>query len=271
MSDGSLHRLFLALPKQCIVVLEDIDSAGIDREQGLSLEPTPVPQNPYMPAIPPPPPPVPEPKRHRRVRNTVTLSGLLNAIDGNASQEGRLLIMTSNNPDSLDAALTRPGRVDKKVYFGHMSKSAGKSIFLRMIGRWALAHDSGYTQQQIEKYADMFAERIPEGVFTPAEVQNFLQDCRRDPERAVDEVDAWVREKMEAREGREEEKGEKESDAASSSTSSSEAASIVSSSSVGTDASEVVGDDEARAQVEKETQMLSETFSVGKESDGAKK
>jgi mitochondrial chaperone BCS1 len=219
----------------------------------------------------PPPPPIPEPKRHRRVRNTVTLSGLLNAIDGNASQEGRLLIMTSNNPDSLDAALTRPGRVDKKVYFGHMSKSAGKSIFLRMIGRWALAHDSGYSQEQIEEYAEQFAERIPEGVFTPAEVQNFLQDCRRDPERAVGEVDAWVREH---REKSEKEAGnrESESDTASSSSSSSEAASIVSSSSVGTDTLEGVEDDEAlRAQVEKETQMLTETLSAGEESDGAKK
>jgi chaperone BCS1 len=34
ISDGRLHRLFLALPRKCVVVIEDIDSAGIDREQG---------------------------------------------------------------------------------------------------------------------------------------------------------------------------------------------------------------------------------------------
>jgi chaperone BCS1 len=245
MSDGSLHRLFLALPKQCIVVIEDIDSAGIDREQGVSLEPVPVPTNPYDPIIPsniPPPPPLPEHKRHRRVRNTVTLSGLLNAIDGNASQEGRLLIMTSNNPDILDAALTRPGRVDKRVYFGNMSKAAGKSIFLRMIGRWALAHDSGYSPEEIEQYASEFADKIPADTFTPAQVQNFLQDCRSDPLKALREVDAWVettRNKIDAVEvGK-----STPSESSESTTSTNSSTSIAFSSSTGTDSSEMMGDD----------------------------
>jgi chaperone BCS1 len=91
-SDGNLHRLFLALPRKCIVVIEDIDSAGIGREQGPSIQPIPPPPvsplyssvSPYGRHIPPPPPP-----GDPRKRNTVTLSGLLNAIDGNASQEGK--------------------------------------------------------------------------------------------------------------------------------------------------------------------------------------
>ena len=127
-------------------------------------------------------------------RNMITLSGLLNAIDGNASQEGRLLIMTSNNPDVLDHALTRPGRVDKKVYFGNMSKTAGKSIFLRLIGRSALAHDAVYTMAEIEQYAIEFADKVPPNTFTPAQVQNFLQGCRGDPIKALAEIDAWVEE-----------------------------------------------------------------------------
>jgi chaperone BCS1 len=122
----------------------------------------------------------------------VTLSGLLNAIDGNASQEGRLLIMTSNNPDALDDALTRPGRIDKKVYFGNMTKAAGKSIFMRLIGRTALAHDAAFTMAEIERYATEFADKVPANTFTPAQVQNFLQGCRSDPLKALREVDAWV-------------------------------------------------------------------------------
>ncbi|KAH7357601.1 P-loop containing nucleoside triphosphate hydrolase protein [Pyrenochaeta sp. MPI-SDFR-AT-0127] len=192
ISDGRLHRLFLGLPRKCIVVIEDIDSAGIGREQGPSTKPEPDPllHPDILNNLPPPPPKSYEERR----RNMVTLSGLLNAIDGNASQEGRLLIMTSNNPDALDAALTRPGRIDKKVYFGNMSKSAGKSIFKRLIGRSALAHDAAFTMAQIEQYANDFADKVPANTFTPAQVQNFLQGCRGDPHKALEEISGWVEE-----------------------------------------------------------------------------
>lgn len=127
-------------------------------------------------------------------RSLITLSGLLNAIDGNASQEGRLLILTSNNPDALDAALTRPGRIDKRIYFGNMNRSAGKSIFMRLIGRSALAHDAVFSMAYIEQCAAEFAEKVPAHTFTPAQVQNFLQGCRGDPIKALTEIDAWVAE-----------------------------------------------------------------------------
>jgi chaperone BCS1 len=100
--------------------------------------------------------------------------------------------MTSNNPDALDAALTRPGRIDKKIYFGNMSKTAGKSIFMRLIGRSALAHDAAFTMAQIDQYASEFADKIPANEFSPAQVQSFLQDCRGDPIKALQDVDAWV-------------------------------------------------------------------------------
>ncbi|KAH9876278.1 hypothetical protein J1614_004157 [Plenodomus biglobosus] len=200
ISDGGLHRLFLGLPRKCIVVIEDIDSAGIGREQGPpSKVPLPTPNVPKelhdIHNVTLPPPEIFDMRRRRR--NLVTLSGLLNAIDGNASQEGRLLIMTSNNPEALDDALTRPGRIDKKVYFGHMSRSAGRSIFKRLIGRSALAHDAAFTMSQIDQYAEEFADKIPANTFSPAQVQNFLQGCRGDPIKALAEIAAWVQENRE--------------------------------------------------------------------------
>jgi mitochondrial chaperone BCS1 len=45
--------------------------------------------------------------------NALTFSGFLNAIDGVRSQEGRIIIMTTNYKDKLDPALLRPGRVDE--------------------------------------------------------------------------------------------------------------------------------------------------------------
>lgn len=46
-----------------------------------------------------------------------TLQGLLNALDGVASKDGLITVMTTNRPEVLDKALLRPGRVDKKIKF----------------------------------------------------------------------------------------------------------------------------------------------------------
>ncbi len=42
----------------------------------------------------------------------ITLSFILNIIDGIRETSGRILIITSNNYESLDPALVRPGRID---------------------------------------------------------------------------------------------------------------------------------------------------------------
>jgi chaperone BCS1 len=49
----------------------------------------------------------------------VSLSALLNVLDGVGSQEGRVLIMTTNHAERLDAALIRLGRVDMKLELGY--------------------------------------------------------------------------------------------------------------------------------------------------------
>jgi hypothetical protein len=50
----------------------------------------------------------------------LSLSGLLNVLDGVVDTPGRIVIMTTNHPEMLDPALIRPGRVDKKLLLGHM-------------------------------------------------------------------------------------------------------------------------------------------------------
>ena len=59
----------------------------------------------------------------------VTLSGLLNAIDGVGAQEGRLLFMTTNHIDRLDEALIRPGRVDCRFHLDKASKTGAGQLF----------------------------------------------------------------------------------------------------------------------------------------------
>ena len=59
-----------------------------------------------------------------------TMSELLNAIDGVASQEGCVLIMTTNHPALLNNALMRPGRIDMKVEFTLASRVQMRELFL---------------------------------------------------------------------------------------------------------------------------------------------
>tara|TARA_B100001063_G_scaffold32979_1_gene26295 strand:- start:1042 stop:2592 length:1551 start_codon:yes stop_codon:yes gene_type:complete len=50
--------------------------------------------------------------------SSVTLSSLLNIMDGISEDNGRILIMTSNHWSKLDDALVRPGRIDIEIEMG---------------------------------------------------------------------------------------------------------------------------------------------------------
>jgi hypothetical protein len=58
----------------------------------------------------------------------ISLSGLLNAIDGIASKEGRILFVTSNHPENLDPALTRPGRIDKTFELEYLTEPLARAM-----------------------------------------------------------------------------------------------------------------------------------------------
>ncbi|KAG7008622.1 hypothetical protein G7Y79_00005g017630 [Physcia stellaris] len=112
LDDAQVDRLFRQLPPRCVVMLEDVDAANVTQERETK--------------------PTDSKKKKEKLFKPLTLSGLLNAIDGASSKEGRILIMTSNLPEVLDKALIRPGRIDRQVYLGPVSKQNAKQIFLRM-------------------------------------------------------------------------------------------------------------------------------------------
>ncbi len=62
----------------------------------------------------------------------VTLSGLLNALDGIATPHGLLTVLTTNTPEALDDAVVRPGRVDLVEHFGY----ADVVQIARLLSRW---------------------------------------------------------------------------------------------------------------------------------------
>jgi chaperone BCS1 len=60
----------------------------------------------------------PKSKSEKEDRFGVTLSGLLNALDGFSAPDNVLFVMTSNQIDALDPALLRPGRIDYRLFLG---------------------------------------------------------------------------------------------------------------------------------------------------------
>lgn len=194
LSDEGLANLFSILPNKCIVLLEDVDASGVKRS-GDPVE-----------HYPDAPPHVPYPGApiysHRPPRASVSFSGLLNAIDGAASREGRILIMTTNHLERLDSALIRPGRVDMLVPFDFASKPVISSLFQKLYDVHAedqvgLRMPADFPDKHaILQLAQEFAEIVPEGVFTPAEIQGLLLTHKKDPRAALAAASAWVEEKV---------------------------------------------------------------------------
>lgn len=178
LNDDRLEQLFDNIPNRCLVLIEDVDSAGIKREN------------------------MKEPGKHsktnkksRSKKGGVTLSGLLNVIDGVCSAEGRVLMLTSNSPDNLDPALIRPGRIDKQILFGNASYQVMEKMFLHIFSsapgeKKSLA--AARERVNLSGLATEFADQLPEGKFSPAEIQNFLLEHRDDPSGAVAKVGEWA-------------------------------------------------------------------------------
>ncbi|PKA53661.1 ATP-dependent zinc metalloprotease FTSH 2, chloroplastic [Apostasia shenzhenica] len=94
----------------------------------------------------------------------ITLSALLNAIDGLCSVKGeeRIIVFTTNYKEKLDPALLRPGRMDVHIYMGYCTPSS-----FRVLASNYLAIDEHPLLEEIE-------ELLTEVGATPAEVAEEL-------------------------------------------------------------------------------------------------
>jgi chaperone BCS1 len=61
----------------------------------------------------------------------VTLSGLLNVLDGFNAPEDVLFIMTTNKIETLDPALLRPGRIDYRLFLGEATEEQKIELYRR--------------------------------------------------------------------------------------------------------------------------------------------
>jgi len=64
-------------------------------------------------------------------KNGVTLSGLLNVLDGFYAPTNVLFMMTTNRIETLDEALLRPGRIDYKLYLGKATDCQKMDLYRR--------------------------------------------------------------------------------------------------------------------------------------------
>lgn len=61
----------------------------------------------------------------------VTLSGLLNVLDGFHAPENVVYVMTTNKVEALDPALLRPGRIDYRLFMGEASEPQRIELYRR--------------------------------------------------------------------------------------------------------------------------------------------
>ncbi|KIW37732.1 uncharacterized protein PV06_09728 [Exophiala oligosperma] len=128
VTEETLMALATDLPLRCILILEDIDSSGIF-----------------------------ESKSRHASNSPISLSCLLNLMDGMTAPEGVAFIITTNNRKRLPKALIRPGRVDMEIEFELAAKQQIKDLFIRMYNP-----ETDILSKRPRKLSDIFSPRDPD-------------------------------------------------------------------------------------------------------------
>ncbi len=141
LTDDDLREAMMCAPKRSLIAIEDVDAVFTQREGA-------------------------------EKRSGVSFSGLLNAIDGVAAQEGRALVMTTNHKEKLDPALIRPGRADVHTELGLVSAATARRLFERFF-------------PGEDRLARIFEQRLGDHRHSPAQIQGWLLANSSDPEAAA--------------------------------------------------------------------------------------
>ncbi len=115
LNDRTLKSAINEVPENSVILFEDIDCmrAG-HRRTGASDQAYGESQQSLAP-----------------VAAAVTLSGLLNVLDGFHAPENVVVIMTTNHAEALDPALLRPGRIDYKLFLGEVAEMQKAALYRR--------------------------------------------------------------------------------------------------------------------------------------------
>jgi len=119
LNDQKLKRAVSTIPENSVILFEDIDcmkvggrKSRIDDESQKSRI-------------------TEDAKGESGDRFGVTLSGLLNVLDGFHAPENVLFLMTTNKIEALDPALLRPGRIDYRLFMGTATEGQKAELYRR--------------------------------------------------------------------------------------------------------------------------------------------
>jgi chaperone BCS1 len=130
LNDNVMADLLQRTPPRSLILIEDIDAFFNAREK-------------------------------QDTRIAISFSGLLNALDGVGAQEGRIVVLTTNHRERLDAALIRPGRIDVEIELSNANAEQLRGLLLRFFPD-AAAH------------ATRLVADYPDKALSPAQIQKTL-------------------------------------------------------------------------------------------------
>jgi len=117
-TDRTLKSAMNDVPENSVILFEDIDCMQAGNRRAESNDPR-------------------EKKPEDSEKNKagqgfgVTLSGLLNVLDGFHAPENVVYMMTTNEVETLDPALLRPGRIDYRLFMGEAAESQRIELYRR--------------------------------------------------------------------------------------------------------------------------------------------
>jgi chaperone BCS1 len=144
-NDRSLMRAIHDVPPNSMILFEDIDCmrAGNARPNSESQSKL---QNPARS----------NDSGNQSGKIAVTLSGLLNVLDGFHAPEAVLFIMTTNKIETLDDALLRPGRIDYRLYLGKAAQAQKLELYRRFFPLASAAEAEAFVE--LNRLAENMAE-----------------------------------------------------------------------------------------------------------------
>jgi len=120
----------------------------------------------------------------------ISLSTLLNCLDGITSQTGRIVFITANKKDTMPPVLIRPGRIDKTYLLDYADEQQIKSLFINFY-RFPIPS----TTIPIENYAEKFIVKLREvkgedfDKITPSSLQGYFLKFKSHPSEAISNLD----------------------------------------------------------------------------------